>query len=145
MLRYQSWTRPKKLPVDIKIPWVSVKILTSTPAYDGMHASVFHTRVSKYSNDFCSSCVQQMGSKHENMHTIPRMFFIFFVSLYLEGALEELIEKRESQRLQTNQKHRKVNTEKSLWLKPWRYSTDRRWMTSGLKSLNSYQDNGVSS
>lgn len=81
MLRYQSWVGPKKLPVAIKIPWPSVTIFTSVSAYDGMHASVFHTRVSKYSNYFCSSCVLQMGSNHENLHTIPRDRFLF--SLFL--------------------------------------------------------------
>lgn len=116
MLRYQSRICPKKLPVAIKTPWPSVMIFTSSSAYDGMHASLFHTRVSKYSSYFCSSCAQQMGSKHENINTIPTDSFLF--SLFLctsEGALEELTEKKmESQRLETSQRHRKVNLENSL-------------------------------
>lgn len=94
-LRYLSQICPNKLPVAIKIPLPSVMIFTSTSAYDGMHASVFHTLVSKYNNYFCSNCAQQMGSKCENINTIPTDSFLF--SLFLctsEGALEELIEKK---------------------------------------------------
>lgn len=131
MLRYQSWIHPKKLPVAIKIPWLSVKIFTSTSAYDGMHASVFHTHVSKYNKDFCSSCAQQMGSKHENTHTIPTDILFSLFPCTLKVHWRNWLKKRESKRLQTSQKHRKVNIENSLRLKPWRYSTERRWMTSG--------------
>lgn len=77
MLRYQSRICPKKLPVAIKTPWPSVMIFTSSSAYDGMHASLFHTRVSKYSNYFCSSCAQQMGSKHEILIQFPQIVFYF--------------------------------------------------------------------
>lgn len=70
MFRYWSQIHPE-LPVTIKIPWHSVMICTSTSAYAGMHASVFHTLVSKYGNCFCSIYAQQMGAKNENVHTVP--------------------------------------------------------------------------
>lgn len=109
-------------------------IFTPTSAYAGMHASVFHTLVSKYGNCFCSSCTQQMGAKNENIHTTSTNSCLFCLSLCIsEGKSEELKKKG---RRGKSQRNLKVHMGNGLWLQLWYCNTERRRMPSGGRILH---------